>query len=878
MADILITTESGDSAVVTSSTPANFLVSGQLIGPQGLTGPQGAQGPVGPQGPQGLQGPTGLTGPQGPQGIAGPTGPQGVAGAPGAPGLGVPAGGTVGQVLAKASTTDYDTNWTNVATIPTGDNLNAFLSTFTATISSSQAYAEPTAANVTDFITGMYDVMRGATSSSLLTALGFTVTTGIEAVSKRSYALIVNEYGTSRSWGAYLIDMTQPVKQIIECPHPVYDANTEVMTLELWRRMPGSMLLIAGAERTAPSGTNLADVSHQANSLFNKVAAELSSYGLPQLQIHGFADASDASHDVIVSSGDSNAGDAIKRVAKQIEATGLRVGRNWDGSATVLTGTTNTQGDAALANGSVFIHIENNNTLRTTPATLTKWYGAIEKATIADTQAMSRPIRANAVSGQFPSAVGSVNSAGTSPYVSRADHTHRLTSNTPANGDTVQRVAGAWQSQTPAQAKTNLGLDQVDNTSDVNKPVSTAQAAADGQRVYKGGDTMTGALGMGTNQIYNLASGTASDHAVNKGQLDTGLSGKQATLVSGTNIKTINGNSLLGSGDLVIAGGSGSGDMTKAVYDPAAINQQVVGTTATQTLTNKTVSGPSLTTDLVNGLTNNSSLVVKGGSSSLVDISGGDAPVGSNGNGGRLYLYGGAKDGTGVNGDTIIGNPGDVAIQNAGGFNQWIVPLATNSRTAYIPDADGYFVLDNNTQTLSYKTVDNTNTINIKSSNFTVQDSVDTTKRFQFDASAIGTGTTKTYAWPSTSGATATIVTQAATQTLTNKRITQRVFTLGTWAATITINTDNVDLYIATLAGSTTFAAPTGTPTDGQKLLIRLKDNGTARAITWNAGFVSSGTATLLATTVANKTHMVGLIYDSATAKWVCNAVDATGY
>jgi hypothetical protein len=33
---------------------------------------------------------------------------------------------------------------------------------------------------------------------------------------------------------------------------------------------------------------------------------------------------------------------------------------------------------------------------------------------------------------------------------------------------------------------------------------------------------------------------------------------KQATLVSGTNLKTINGNSLLGSGDLVISGGSGS--------------------------------------------------------------------------------------------------------------------------------------------------------------------------------------------------------------------------------------------------------------------------------------------------------------------------------
>ena len=41
--------------------------------------------------------------------------------------------------------------------------------------------------------------------------------------------------------------------------------------------------------------------------------------------------------------------------------------------------------------------------------------------------------------------------------------------------------------------------------------------------------------------------------------LDTALAGKQATLVSATNIKTVNGVSLLGSGDIVIAGGGGSG-------------------------------------------------------------------------------------------------------------------------------------------------------------------------------------------------------------------------------------------------------------------------------------------------------------------------------
>ena len=48
--------------------------------------------------------------------------------------------------------------------------------------------------------------------------------------------------------------------------------------------------------------------------------------------------------------------------------------------------------------------------------------------------------------------------------------------------------------------------------------------------------------------------------------LSTALNAKQATLVSGTNIKTVNGESLLGSGNIEIVGGGG--DMEKATYDP----------------------------------------------------------------------------------------------------------------------------------------------------------------------------------------------------------------------------------------------------------------------------------------------------------------------
>ena len=59
-----------------------------------------------PRGAQGEQGIQGIQGVQGEQGETGATGAQG------APGVGVPTGGTTGQVMTKASDTDYDTEWT----------------------------------------------------------------------------------------------------------------------------------------------------------------------------------------------------------------------------------------------------------------------------------------------------------------------------------------------------------------------------------------------------------------------------------------------------------------------------------------------------------------------------------------------------------------------------------------------------------------------------------------------------------------------------------------------------------------------------------------------------------------------------------------------
>lgn len=120
--------------------------------------------------------------------------------------------------------------------------------------------------------------------------------------------------------------------------------------------------------------------------------------------------------------------------------------------------------------------------------------------------------------------------------------------------------------------------------------------------------------------------------------------------------------------------------------------------------------------------------------------------------------------------------------------------------------------------------------------------------------------------------ATDTLVGKATTDTLTNKRITARIGTTAS-SATPTPDADSHDQYnVTALAAGATFGAPTGTPVDGQKLLIRIKDNGTARALAYNAIYRAMG-ITLPTTTVISKTLYLGMVYCAVDSRWDVLAV-----
>jgi hypothetical protein len=83
-------------------------------------------------------------------------------------------------------------------------------------------------------------------------------------------------------------------------------------------------------------------------------------------------------------------------------------------------------------------------------------------------------------------------------------------------------------------------------------------------------------------------------------------------------------------------------------------------------------------------------------------------------------------------------------------------------------------------------------------------------------------------------------------------------------------------LYITALAEDAEFAAPSGTPANGNMLLIRVKDDGTARALTYNA--IYDGTLDdLPSTTTISKTLYILFVYNSEATKWELISVGEEG-
>ncbi len=116
--------------------------------------------------------------------------------------------------------------------------------------------------------------------------------------------------------------------------------------------------------------------------------------------------------------------------------------------------------------------------------------------------------------------------------------------------------------------KSDVGLANVDNTSDANKPVSTAtQTALDAKLALSGG-TMTGAIAMGANKITGLGTPTDSADAATKAYVDAVSEGLHihpaARIAILTNVAIATG----------LENGDTAGGVTLATGDRVLVNGQ----------------------------------------------------------------------------------------------------------------------------------------------------------------------------------------------------------------------------------------------------------------------------------------------------------------
>ena len=164
-------------------------------------------------GPQGPTGATGATGAAGADGADGTNGTNGADGADGADGVGVGAGGTTGQVLAKASGTDYDTEWVSLTT--------------------ADIYVIACSDETTALTTGTGKVTFRMPTAGTLTAVKATVTT---APAGSALIVDINEGGTSVLSTKLSVDDGEKTSATAATPAVISDsalANDAEITIDI---------------------------------------------------------------------------------------------------------------------------------------------------------------------------------------------------------------------------------------------------------------------------------------------------------------------------------------------------------------------------------------------------------------------------------------------------------------------------------------------------------------------------------------------------------------------------------------------------------------------------------------------------------------------
>ncbi|MFE6053610.1 hypothetical protein ACFQ6N_22895 [Kitasatospora sp. NPDC056446] len=252
---------------------------------------------------------------------------------------------------------------------PAPVDLAARVDGFTADFAPGGPYTAPDAAQrraVADGVLGALDGQAEQAGRALARA-GYRLTEFTEAATGRRVAEIADgPAADGRGWGRVYLDLSARPAWSVQVPHPVSDARTEALGVELFRAAPGGVLVLAGAHRRAGADGS-SDVAHRSDTVFAAVVEALTGRGLPGIQVHGFDEGSLPGQDAVVSAGAGQAGPAAESTAAGLGRAGYTVCRAWREKCGQLEGTTNVEGRVAAGAGVPWLHVELGNGLRTEP-------------------------------------------------------------------------------------------------------------------------------------------------------------------------------------------------------------------------------------------------------------------------------------------------------------------------------------------------------------------------------------------------------------------------------------------------------------------------------------------------------------------------------
>ena len=247
-------------------------------------------------------------------------------------------------------------------------------------VMNSQAFVIPSDAQMTTFA-GIFTSLNTYNYSTLQTTLsqfGYTFYKYINTPTGDTLYVIKEDYPIKRGWGTFILNPKAVTHLAIECPHPLWDTNSEVLGIRVFITTKARWYMLAGTHRYANTDES-SDPAHVTQCMFYK--AHTTFVPDTALQIHGFDKSSYPGYpDAVISNGTLYPPAQLYKIKDSYAAQGFTAGVfsiSTYGSLSQLGATTNTEGIWSNDNNKLFIHIEHDYPLRNTESKIIKVIAAL---------------------------------------------------------------------------------------------------------------------------------------------------------------------------------------------------------------------------------------------------------------------------------------------------------------------------------------------------------------------------------------------------------------------------------------------------------------------------------------------------------------------